>query len=74
MTALEEYEQWSEDTRDWTPTEGRILADAAIESLKCCGNCGHYMETSGRCDIWLKSERFGPETCHFTPSRWKERT
>ena len=46
---------------------------AKIERLKVCGNCGHYMESSGRCDILLKRERFGPEPCEFAPSRWTER-
>ena len=39
MTALEEYEEWYFDTDGWTRTEGMRKADAAIESLKCCGNC-----------------------------------
>lgn len=34
MSAVEEYRKWSEDTRDWTPTEGRIKADAAIAGLE----------------------------------------
>lgn len=83
MTALEEYEKWSDDTKDWTPTEGRKLAEAAIESLKCCGNCDHSLRplhiggAGFICDQPYDGAQLhpGPDNhCHFTPSRWKERS
>lgn len=32
--AVLEYRRWSEDTRSWTPTEGRIKADHAVAELE----------------------------------------
>lgn len=32
--AVLEYRRWSEDTRSWTPTEGRTKADHAIAELE----------------------------------------
>ena len=49
MTALEEYESETRDplypeVEDPAPYVRQDVADAAIESLKCCGNCGHEDE------------------------------
>ena len=103
MTALEEYEK-HRASAELTPLSAGIaaLADAAIESLKVCGNCDShslgsaYDEAESYCiaclrewerhhfndfDGWTK--KVGPyswtevdpsDPCHFTPSRWKERT
>ena len=83
MTALEDYEEWYFDTDGWTRTEGMRKADAAIESLKCCGNCKwttlfggciepQFNEETGM--MGAQVQRVQWEPCRFTPSRWKERT
>lgn len=46
---------------------------AAVEELRCCGNCDHAMLNTKSCTrdraIYL-----GPtDHCHFTPSRWQPR-
>ncbi|HET6496842.1 MAG TPA: hypothetical protein VFH61_15915 [Thermoleophilia bacterium] len=87
MTALEEYEK-HRASAELTPLSAGIaaLADAAIESLKCCGNCKWYAaEEFQYCDEperheialrWVDPEPYyisAPDHCDFTPSRWKER-
>jgi len=79
MTALESYEAVSPADRNICyPII--VLADAAIESLKCCGNCGHWDVHHNRCGARYDDEVnevptgfFGSHRCHFTPSRWAER-
>jgi len=89
MTALEEYEK-HRASAELTPLSAGIaaLADAAIESLKCCGNCGHGLPYGTVCDYAHSTDRElftgkvtnktraveAPHSCYFTPSRWKERT
>jgi len=55
------------------------LADAAIEALldevarlRCCGNCEHFSSSLYACELWPGHDKDAPESCHFTPSRWKE--
>ena len=84
MTALERYEKWIEDWRaakeSYPLRVPRRRADAAIESLKVCGNCEHLCwDIDGWCateetlvkatvaSVWFRDK------CHFTPSRWQER-
>ena len=103
MSALEEYEKLASGKGpDVDPDDIFDYADAAIGSLKVCGNCDShslgsaYDEAESYCiaclrewerhhfndfDGWTK--KVGPyswtevdpsDPCHFTPSRWKERT
>lgn len=87
MTALETYRKSIRihtDLADETAVSTR-LADAAIESLKCCGNCQSWSQDSGptSCFVEAHYEPGGgwsqlhavqpPDACHFTPSRWDER-
>lgn len=82
VTALEEYEteaaRWSGDVRI-------RKADAAIESLKfcvCCDHCGIDEDGCGSCSQLPERDAAGYlandvglfDYCHFTPSRWQERT
>lgn len=79
MTALEEYQKQRDAVTAPFP-DGVLLpavfapADAAIESLKCCGNCDCYTPrgTTWVCgyDDYLGSPH---RPCRFTPSRWQER-
>ena len=85
MTALERYEKWIEDWRaakeSYPLRVPRRRADAAIESLKVCGNCTQYVPSNSE---WLSACKAtqrndtrphpeGVDKCHFTPSRWQER-
>ena len=77
MTALEEY--------DDAPRYGGgnlvnvIYADAAIESLKCCGNCENCLMHDIDYEGWSIACRLSMldvdprDGCAFTPSRWQER-
>ena len=82
MTALEEYEK-HRASAELTPLSAGIaaLADAAIESLKCCGNC--VSQTDENMFLGLHLCRHldfvgnlrrvrASDHCHFTPSRWQE--
>ena len=91
MSALEEYADRHEmhfaGPAAKTPWIRRIeskYADAAIESLKVCGNCGHHATWYGLryCDErphgaigFSVNETDEADHCtkHFTPSRWQER-
>lgn len=81
MTALSEYEKALHDCESiFCSLRAATLVKDAIESLKCCGNCGH--ERNGVC---MELTQFqgprdevvlfvrGHNSCHFTPSRWQER-
>ena len=88
MTALEEYEEWrhrigAPETVHLVPGN---IADAAIESLKCCCLCAHAGTDGRTCKYgretsevyagqrWTGTSRLvDPHGhCCFTPSRWKE--
>ena len=90
MTALGEYADRHEmhfaGPAAKTPWIRRIeskYADAAIESLKVCGNCDNWRPGTEDLDEisdplpWCAQHGAptvdGPDRCHFTPSRWKER-
>lgn len=77
MSALEEYSEWSAELVEMQGSRPLAIdyADAAIESLKCCGNCEHWDWQGCRCDIGVAGsiECIGYDPCHFTPSRWQER-
>ena len=48
---------------------------AAVEELKCCGNCSAHLDD--HCvmpEPYLIEPCYEADPCHFTPSRWKERT
>jgi len=84
VTALEEYESETRDplypeVEDPAPYVRQDVADAAIESLldevarlRCCGNCEHFSSSLYACELWPGHDKDAPESCHFTPSRWKE--
>lgn len=70
---------------DYRPYVLKEAADAAIESLKCCAQCTHvdhdayshwwceYDDPTDPTGNWVGT--LDPhENCHFTPSRWKERS
>ena len=81
MTALDEYEKLASGKGpDVDPDDIFDYADAAIESLKCCGNCVHLDWVHDDDEVYWcchadrtfrRHTRLDP--CHFTPSRWKER-
>jgi len=57
--------------------------EAENKRLKGCGNCGHLewdtCDGDGMCDFSREHdhdiELFEPsQKCHFTPSKWRERT
>ncbi|MEN6426066.1 MAG: hypothetical protein ABFE13_11925 [Phycisphaerales bacterium] len=72
MTALEEYEQHRH--RIGTPETVHMvrgdLADAAIESLKCCGNCGHHADEKDYEDWWVRCQIH--EDPGFVPEKGRE--
>jgi hypothetical protein len=77
MTALDEYEEVRHGEHDHDSL--CTAADAAIESLKCCGACSHISleHYSGGDFAPCKYNRGVVDFsghCHFTPSRWQERT
>ena len=84
MNALEEYERHvgNHDRHGHSDRVSRALADAAIESLKCCGSCkwcGSVEYLNCTHDDVPERERGEfyvslDDRCHFTPSRWTERT
>lgn len=51
-------------------------ADREVGRLKCCGNCDEWHPSGHRCymgdDGTVFTDRMDP--CHFTPSRWAERS
>lgn len=73
MSALSEYQKYAEQQY----VLGTV-SDAAIDSLKCCGNCGHFV-----CDLYCKLTEdddgnldgvSGSRTqCLFPDSMWQER-
>jgi hypothetical protein len=60
MSALKEYEEWALMVTDaqGEPPRTIALANAAIESLKNCGNCGRDKSASDECDdcTWDNSQ------------------
>ena len=89
MTALSDYAEFRRSAHYVTgvPTVPVQVADAAIESLKVCGNCDHieYWHEDIDCmsGKWTHTTPGGRsfetsavdpgDHCHFTPSRWAER-
>lgn len=63
MSALEEYEGDKDILYQLDQYAVVKRADAAIESLKCCGNCAYE---------WVKLDQDPCDDC-IPPSHWQER-
>jgi hypothetical protein len=82
VSALEEYEETVSEQEMLPVGDERLLhasaiadlADAAIESLKCCGNCGLYYDRTGICSEKPCPAMNSRDACIWSPSRWQERT
>jgi hypothetical protein len=55
--------------------KGELAAlEAVVARLKCCGNCPYAILGTHSCKLEASVFLSAPDPCHFTPSRWTERT